>query len=71
MSDGYLDRIVHFEGYRGRKLYCVTHPRHGSLTIAAPDEATAIVAAASQWRERWQAYGFYTSCIVMRVFKEA
>ena len=58
MSGGYLGRIVRFEDYRGRKRYCVTHPQHGSLTIAAPDEACAIVAAAKYWGERWQAYGF-------------
>ena len=68
MSPRYSDPIdARFEGYRGRKLYCVTHPRHGSLTIAAPDEAAAIVVAAKQWEERWQAWDFHTSCIVMRL----
>ena len=56
-----------FEGYTGRKRYSVTHPRHGSLRIAAPDEATSIVAAAKRWEERWQAWEFYTSCTVMRL----
>lgn len=71
MSTGYSDPIyATFEDYRGRKRYCVTHPRHGSLTIAAPDEAAAIVVAAKQWEERWQALDFHTSCIVMRL-KEA
>jgi len=67
---GYLDPIdATFAGYTGRKLYSVMHPRHGCLKIAAPDEAAAIVAAAKQWKERWHAYDFYTSCTVMRLKK--
>lgn len=67
MSAGYSDPInATFEGYTGRKIYRVTHPRHGCLQIAAPDEVAAIVAAASKWEERWQAWDFYTNCIVMR-----
>lgn len=71
MSRGHSEPIdVVFEGYTGRKLYSVTHPRHGCLKIAAPDEAAAIVAAAKQWKARWQAPDFHTCCTVMRLEKE-
>lgn len=67
MSAGYSDPIdVTVEGYAGPKLFRVTHPRHGGLLIAAPDEVTAIVAAAKRWKRRWQDWDFYTDCIVNR-----
>lgn len=39
-----------FENYRGTKRFCVSHPDYSpTLTIAAPCEAAAIVAAAQKW----------------------
>ena len=42
-----------FENYRGTKRFCVSHPDYSpTLTIAAPCEAAAIVAAAQKWGGR-------------------
>lgn len=42
-----------FKNYRGTKRFCVSHPDYNpTLTIAAPCEAAAIVAAAQRWGGR-------------------
>lgn len=45
------DKIdARFKNYRGVKRFCVSHPDYSpTLTIAAPCEAAAIVAAAQKW----------------------
>ena len=49
-----------FEGYRGTKRFTVSHPkRKKDLTVAAPSEEAAMVAAAKHWDTRWQAVEFY------------
>lgn len=57
-----------FENYRGTKRFCVSHPDYSpTLTIAAPCEAAAIVAAAQKWgggEVKWTAYSFYAYCSV-------
>ncbi len=54
-----------YEHYRGRRRYTVAHPAHRkALVVAAPDEVTAIVAAAKKWKVRWQSYEFYAFCEV-------
>lgn len=54
-----------FENYRGTKRFCVSHPDYSpTLTIAAPNEAAAIVAAAQKWGAKWTAYSFYAYCTV-------
>lgn len=54
-----------FENYRGTKRFCVSHPDFSPmLTIAAPCEAAAIVAAAQKWGAKWTAYSFYAFCSV-------
>lgn len=54
-----------YEHYRGTRRYTVAHPsRKRALTVAAPDEASAIVAAADKWKVRWQSYEFYAYCDV-------
>lgn len=56
-----------FEEYGGTNRFTVKHPAHfGELRVAAPDEASAIVAAADRWGERWQDYSFYAYCVVLR-----
>lgn len=65
MKDDKID--ARFENYRGTKRFCVSHPDYSpTLTIAAPCEAAAIVAAAQKWggEVKWTAYGFYAYCSV-------
>lgn len=59
-----------FEDYEGTKRYTVAHPAHsGELRVAAPDEASAIVAAADRWGETWTEYRFYAYCNVIAAVK--
>ena len=54
---------IAFEHYRGRRRYTVSHPEHsGVLIVAAPDDVSAIVAAAKKWQTRWQSFEFYAFC---------
>lgn len=56
-----------FENYRGTKRFYVSHPDYSpTLTIAAPCEAAAIVAAAQKWGGgvKWTTYSFYAYCSV-------
>lgn len=63
MKDDKID--ARFENYRGTKRFCVSHPDYSpTLTIAAPCEAAAIVAAAQKWGAKWTAYRFYAYCSV-------
>lgn len=65
MKDDKID--ARFKNYRGTKRFCVSHPDYSpTLTIAAPCEATAIVAAAQKWggEVKWTAYSFYAYCTV-------
>ena len=55
-----------FEDYKGIKRFTVSHPAHiDSLRVAAPDEQSAIVAAADRLGERWTRYSFYAYCTVL------
>ena len=57
-----------YEDYSGKKRFEVTHPSHKRrFFVAAPDAASAIVAAADKWGERWTAYSFYAYCLVSEV----
>ena len=55
-----------FEGYEGAKMFVVSHPKHRDVIVHAPDADAAIVAAAKYWRERWQAWEFYSPCVVRK-----
>ena len=56
-----------YEDYSGTKRYMVTHPKHrNSCVAAAPDENSAIVAAARFWGKKWTDYNFYALCTVSR-----
>lgn len=56
---------VRFEDYQGKKRFEVEHPDHKeAVTTAAPDEQSAIVAAAAYWRETWTKESFYARCRV-------
>ena len=55
-----------FEDYTGRKVFHVSHPSHKkTLRVSAPDEASAIVAAAQYWKTTWRDYEFYAYCNVI------
>ena len=70
MSDKEKNYDAAFEHYRGRRRYTVAHPAHKkTLIVAAPDEVSAIVAAAKKWKERWQSVDFYAFCEV-RVYNK-
>lgn len=54
-----------YPGYTGKKKWSVHHPRHAQpITVTAPTELTALVAAANGWGERWQSIEFYTAVTV-------
>ena len=60
-----LDGI--FGDYGGKKRFTVSHPDfRAPLLVAAPDEATAIVAAAKSKGARWTDYNFYAYCEVYK-----
>ena len=52
--------------YEGDKRFRVYHPDHGTITVAAPDEASAIFAAGYAWETDPTRYAFYTECTVNR-----
>ena len=53
---------------RGEKRWDVKAPGHKKLMrVAAPDENTAIVAAAEKLGKVWAKYEFYAYCEVMPV----
>lgn len=53
-----------FRGYRGNKLYQVSHPDYGFCTVAAPDESAAILTSAAVWSTDWTAEEFYANTTV-------
>lgn len=57
-----------YQDYSGSKRYIVSHPAHAGddLTVAAPDENSALVAAADRWGEKWTKIDFYCYCKVIR-----
>lgn len=48
-----------FGEYGGKNKFYVSHPAHTPILVAAPDEDSAMVAAADYWGERWQSYSYY------------
>ena len=55
-----------YKEYGGGKRFDVTAPGRKTIHIAAPDEASAIAAAGDYWGVCWQAWDFYSSCVVAR-----
>ena len=53
-----------FKGYRGPKLFKVSHPENGEIRVLAPDKTAALVAAAEFWEQRWQDCEFYMYCSI-------
>lgn len=55
-----------YEDYRGSKRFAVQHPKFGTVTVAAPDRDSAMVAAARTWNTKWTNLDFYTVCTVSK-----
>ena len=57
-----------YQDYSGSKRYIVSRPAHAGddLTVAAPDENSAMVAAADRWGEKWTKIDFYCNCKVIK-----
>lgn len=64
VAEKYYD--ARFAGYTGKKRFDVTHPRHGRLTVCAPDQDAAIVAAAGRWKTDWTRVEYYSNCSVVK-----
>ena len=62
--DKYDDR---YDNYRGKKRFEVTHPEYRTVIVAAPDDTTAIIAAAGVWRVKWTKLEVYADCRVTAV----
>ena len=57
-----------YKDYSGKKRFRVEHPDVSyPMFIAAPDENSAIVAAAERLGRRWNEYAFYAYCNVMQI----
>lgn len=56
-----------FEDYAGKTQYVVEHPAHGKATVFAPDEDSAMVAAADVWNTKWTKADFYLGCKVYKL----
>ena len=55
-----------YKKYGGKKRWSVKCPGHKEcLRVAAPDENSAIVAAAERLGRVWREYEFYAYCEVM------
>ena len=51
--------------YKGSKRFVVSHPNQNrAARVAAPDQASAIVAASDFFGVKWTAYAFYAYCTV-------
>jgi hypothetical protein len=54
-----------FEDYKGSKRFNVSHPNwERAARVAAPDQASAIVAASDFFGVKWTMYSFYAYCTV-------
>lgn len=54
-----------FGDYKGSKRFTVSHPNYKKAArVAAPDENSAIVAAADFFGVKWTSYEYYAYCTV-------
>ena len=60
-------KIGRYADYSGSAKYGVEHPVFGKTTVAAPDEVSAMVAAADNWNTRWTRADFYLHCKVYKL----
>jgi len=68
MADKEINVDAVYRDYKGKKRYRVNHPDIGyPLFVAAPDENSAIVAAAERLGRKWNEYDFYAYCDAMQI----
>lgn len=65
MSDKYFD--CSFGTYSGKQRWVVKHPKYREITVRAPDDAAAIMAAGKFLGEDWTRLSFYTNCEVRKI----
>lgn len=53
-------------GYTGKKRFHVAHPKYGTITVSAPDEASAKYAAGYAWETDPTRIEFYAYCEVSK-----
>lgn len=60
-----------YPGYSGDLVFCVEHPDHEPLNVAAPSGVAAIIVAADDWGCVWSDPVFFQHCrtVVMGVLK--
>lgn len=56
-----------YEDYRGKKKWVVDHPSIGKAIVLAPNEESAIVAAAHSFGVSWTKLEFYAGCKVSKM----
>lgn len=55
------------DDYAGHRVFSVSHPDYGGITVRARDKTGDIVTASRVWGVRWQMYTFYAYCVVNEV----
>lgn len=55
------------DDYTGHRVFSVSHPDYGCITVRARDKIGAIVTASRVLGVRWQMYTFYAYCVVNEV----
>lgn len=55
------------DDYTGHRVFSVSHPDYGDITVMARDKIGAIVTASQVWGLRWKMYTFYAYCVVNEV----
>ena len=55
------------DDYTGHRVFSVSHPDYGCITVTAIDKIGAITTASRVWGVRWQMYTFYAYCDVNEV----
>lgn len=67
MDNDRIDGV--FEHYKGKKRFVVRHESLGECRVAAPDQDSAIVAAADHFGQDWTRIAFYAYCTVTKDYK--
>ena len=58
---------VYPEDYRGQARWSVTHPaKKRPVTVAAPNNVSAIVAAATYWKMDWTRADYYMDAVAVK-----
>ncbi len=63
-KEDHVDAV--YGGYSGKNRFFVHHEKYGECRVAAKDENSAIVAAASFFGAKWTKIEFYANCRVTK-----